>query len=254
MSNVLQALRGALELQLAIGGPHIPLSGAHASPDSASSDMPSSNTDVPKDPYERIHALIPADSPLREMDTLDEVREYVANTVLIPLDEKRQNPVFGVGDPHADLMVIGEAPGATEDKTGKAFVGRAGQLLDKILAAIDLERGDGVYISNILKSRPPGNRNPKADEVEAHLPILHKQMALIKPKIILCVGKTAGNSLLGNRSSLGDMRGTFHDYHGLPVMVTYHPAALLRNSNWKRPTWDDVQKLRDRYDELLETS
>ena len=183
------------------------------------------------------------------MTTLDEVEEYVRNTVLIPLDETRLNPVFGVGDPNADLMVIGEAPGADEDRQGEPFVGRAGQLLNKILAAINFKREE-VYIANILKSRPPNNREPLPDEVEAHRPILFKQIALIKPKILLCVGKTAGNSLLNRNSSLASMRTKVLDFYGLPVVVTYHPAALLRNPQWKRDTWKDVQLLRTHYDQL----
>jgi len=199
--------------------------------------------------YDRITALIPADSPLHKMKTLEEVADYVANTQLIDLDASRLNPVFGVGNPNADLLVIGEAPGADEDKQGEPFVGRAGKLLTQILEAIGFHRPD-VYIANILKSRPPNNREPLADEIRAHLPILHKQIELIKPKVILCVGRTSGTSLLGIQSSLKDMRSTFHDYHGIPVLVTYHPAALLRNPNWKRPTWEDVQLLRSKYDEL----
>ncbi|WP_228350174.1 uracil-DNA glycosylase [Rhodocaloribacter litoris] len=200
-------------------------------------------------PYERIAALIPPESPLRRMNTLDEVARYVAETVLIPLDAQRLNPVFGTGDPNADLMVIGEAPGADEDRQGEPFVGRAGQLLNKILEAIHFRR-DQVYICNILKSRPPNNRDPLPAEIEAHLPILYKQIELVRPRLLLCVGKTAGNALLGRQSSLASLRGKFHDFHGLPLMVTYHPAALLRNPQWKRPTWEDVKLLRTRYDQL----
>jgi DNA polymerase len=203
--------------------------------------------------YDRIADLVPDTEPwsaLRDMESLEEMSAWVAKTVLIPLDETRTKPVFGVGNPKADLMVIGEAPGADEDRQGEPFVGRAGQLLNKILEAVQFARED-VYIANILKSRPPDNRNPTAEEVKAHLPILHRQIALIEPKIILCVGRTSGTSLLGIDSSLADMRGRFHDYHGIPVMVTYHPAALLRNPNWKRPTWDDVQLLRQHYDTLV---
>lgn len=205
-------------------------------------------TEVPS-PYARIERLIPTESPLHRLSTLEEVANFVATTVLTPLDETRTNPVFGVGSPTADLLVIGEAPGADEDKQGEPFVGRAGQLLTKILQAIGFERND-VYIANILKSRPPNNRDPLREEIEAHIPILYKQIALIQPKLILCVGKTAGTSLLGLNTSLAKMRRVFHDYHGLPVLVTYHPAALLRNPNWKRPTWEDVQLLRTHYDEL----
>ena len=200
-------------------------------------------------PYARIHALIPADSPLQEMTALDDVEAFVRNTKLIPLDINRTNPVFGVGNPSADLMVIGEAPGADEDAQGEPFVGRAGQLLNKILKAIDFERQE-VYIANILKSRPPNNRNPLAEEVQAHAPILYKQMALIRPKLLLCLGKVAASTLLDRQDSLGAMRQTFHDFHGLPLLVTYHPAALLRNPGWKRAAWEDVQMLRKRYDQL----
>lgn len=200
-------------------------------------------------PYARIHALIPAQSPLREMNTLDEAEAFVRDNVLIPLDKTRKNPVFGVGNPEADLMVIGEAPGADEDARGEPFVGRAGQLLNKILKAIDFERED-VYIANILKSRPPNNRNPLAGEIQAHAPILYKQMTLIRPKLLLCLGKVAAGALLNRQDSLKAMRQKFQDFHGLPLLVTYHPAALLRNPGWKRPAWEDVQMLRKRYDQL----
>jgi DNA polymerase len=187
------------------------------------------------------------------MTTLAEVEAYVRNTVLIPLDETRINPVFGVGNPDADLLVIGEAPGADEDQKGEPFVGRAGQLLNKILESVDFRREE-VYIANILKSRPPKNRDPLPAEVEAHVPILYKQIALIRPKVVLCVGKTSGTTLLNLQTSLGALRQKFHDFHGLPVLVTYHPAALLRNRQWKRPTWEDVQLLRRRFDELVGAS
>lgn len=202
-------------------------------------------------PWKRVASLVPDDAPYKDAETLEEVEAYLADTVLVPIDEDRENPVFGVGDPHADLVIIGEAPGRDEDKEGEPFVGRAGQLLDKILDAINFERED-VYITNILKSRPPRNRDPHVDEIDAHLPILYKQIALIKPKIILAVGKVAGNTLLDRSSSLSNLRDKEHDFYGIPLMVTYHPAALLRNSQWKRPTWEDVKLLRTRYDELTE--
>lgn len=212
-------------------------------------ELPDPSQDPTLSPYERIESLIPEGHPLHEMTSLEEIRDWLAETVLVPIDENRINPVLGVGPADADLMIVGEAPGADEDKTGEPFVGRAGQLLDKILDAILFDR-DEVYIANILKSRPPNNRDPLAEEVEAHIPILYKQIALIKPKMILAVGKSAGNGLLGRSSSLASLRGTFHDYYGIPLMVTYHPAALLRNQQWKRPTWEDVKLLRTRYDEL----
>lgn len=209
---------------------------------------PATNPALP--PPVRLNALIPETSPLREMETLEDVHAYVQNTILTPIDELRENAVFGTGPSDANLMIIGEAPGADEDRTGQPFTGRAGQLLTKILEAINFKRED-VYIGNILKSRPPNNRDPEPAEVEAHIPILYKQLALIQPKVILCLGKTAGNSLLQKRSSLGALRGKFNDFYGIPMMVTYHPAALLRNPQWKRPTWEDVKLLRTKYDQLV---
>lgn len=201
-------------------------------------------------PYERIEALIPADSELHAISTMDELGKWLASTVLVPIDETRLNPVLGAGNPAADVMVIGEAPGAEEDKRGEAFVGRAGKLLDDILGAINFSRKDDVYIANILKSRPPKNRDPQPEEVATHIPMLFKQIVLVRPKVLLAVGKQAGNGLLQKNGSLSSLRGAFHDFHGLPLLVTYHPAALLRNQQWKRPTWEDVQMLRARYDEL----
>ncbi len=164
------------------------------------------------------------------------------------LGKTRTKFVFGVGNPNADLLVIGEAPGADEDAQGEPFVGRAGQLLNKILEAVHFKREE-VYIANILKCRPPENRRPKPEEVEQCEPYLWKQIELIKPKFILCLGLTAAQTLLKTEASLTSLRASVHTYHGVPTFVTYHPAALLRNPNWKRPTWEDVQKLRKMYDE-----
>lgn len=213
-----------------------------------SSEKPSATVEPP---FDRLMSLLPPDSPLIGCTTLEEVAEYVARTVLVPIDAKRTNPVPGVGNPNADLMVIGEAPGADEDRLGEPFVGRAGQLLDKILGLAGFPRED-LFIANILKSRPPNNRDPRPDEVAAHLPILIRQITLVKPKLILCVGRVAGNNLLGTDTSLKALRQTrFHDFHGIPLMVTYHPAALLRSKQYKKPTWGDVLELRARYDELV---
>lgn len=250
MSDLLTDLRAAIEHQIEAFGPLVYEDRKTMQVSEApGQSTPETPTPGSLSPYDRIAALIPPQSPLLQMDTLQEVEAWVRSTVLIPLDETRLNPVFGVGNPEADLMVIGEAPGADEDRQGEPFVGRAGQLLTKILAAVKFERSD-VYIANILKSRPPNNRDPLPTEIEAHIPVLYKQITLIQPKILLCVGKTSGTSLLGIKTSLAALRGKFHDYHGLPVMVTYHPAALLRNPNWKRPTWEDIQLLRTHYDEL----
>ena len=227
----------------------------NAAPDADMPDLfgalPDPSQDPALSPYARIEALIPEGSPLREMDSLQGVFDWLKATVLVPIDENRINPVLGTGDPEAGLMIIGEAPGADEDRQGEPFVGRAGQLLNKILEAVHFRREE-VYITNILKTRPPNNRDPLPEEVEAHIPILYKQIALIRPRVLLAVGKTAGNSLLGRSSSMANLRGKFNDFYGLPLMVTYHPAALLRNEQWKRPTWEDVKLLRTRYDQLTD--
>jgi DNA polymerase len=182
--------------------------------------------------------------------TLADLEGQINRCMKCSLGGTRTNFVFGVGNPGATLMLIGEAPGADEDAQGEPFVGRAGQLLNKILEAIHFKR-DEVYICNILKCRPPGNRKPLPEEAESCLPYLRKQVALIQPRVILCLGLTAAENLLGTRESLGQLRGRVLYYEGIPLMVTYHPAALLRNPNWKRPTWEDVQALRALHDELV---
>jgi DNA polymerase len=181
---------------------------------------------------------------------LADLREAIKDCKKCPLWKTRTNFVFGEGNPKAKLVVIGEAPGADEDEQGKPFVGRAGKLLTEILKAVNFTREE-VFICNILKSRPPNNRNPLPEEIEACEPYLFKQLGLIKPKLILCVGTFAAQTLLRSKEPLGKMRGKFHEYQGIPTMVTFHPAALLRNPNWKRPTWEDVQLLRKEYDKLV---
>lgn len=160
----------------------------------------------------------------------------------------RTRVVFGTGDPNADLMFVGEGPGAEEDRQGLPFVGAAGQLLDKIIQAIGLERAQ-VYIANVVKCRPPGNRDPLPDEAAACRPYLDRQIDLVQPKVIVALGRVAAQALLGNDLPLGRMRGRWFTVRGVPTMVTYHPAALLRNRAWKRPTWEDMQAVRDRLEE-----
>jgi DNA polymerase len=189
-------------------------------------------------------------SKIGECNSLDELNALCNQAEELRTDLQDTNLVFGVGRPDADLMLIGEAPGAEEDKQGEPFVGASGQLLNKILAAINFERDD-VYIANILKHRPPDNRNPKPEERQRSLPFLLRQIDLIEPKLILCLGKVAAQTLLDNDNTLKSMRGKFHTYRGkYELMATYHPAALLRHAKWKRPTWEDMQLLRDRYDDL----
>lgn len=182
--------------------------------------------------------------------SLLDLQSGICGCTQCPLAQTRTKFVFGVGNPNADILVIGEAPGADEDAQGEPFVGRAGQLLTKILQAIEFER-EHVFIANILKCRPPGNRTPIPSEVEQCEPFLHKQIQLIKPKFILAVGLTAANTLLKSKYKMADIRGKIFDYQGVKMLVTYHPAALLRNPEWKKFTWEDVQLLRRLYDEEL---
>ena len=185
--------------------------------------------------------LIP--SAIDKLGSLGEIAEKVRKCTRCPLYATATNAVPGEGDPKADLVCVGEAPGAKEDETGRPFVGQAGQLLTKILAAIDLTR-EQVFICNVLKHRPPGNRNPLPEEVEACSPYLIRQLELIKPKVIVAFGTFAAQTLLQTKTPLGQLRGLVHRYHGIPLIVTYHPAALLRNPAWKRPTWQDVKLAR----------
>lgn len=187
---------------------------------------------------------------LAHCSTLDELRSVCEKSPALKTDLENTNLVFGVGNPDADLMIIGEAPGEEEDKQGEPFVGKAGQLLNKILAAIDFSRDD-VYIANILKHRPPNNRDPKPEERQRSLPYLLKQIDLVNPKLILSLGKVSAQTLLDSNQSLGKMRGKFHSFRNkYELLATYHPAALLRHPKWKRPTWEDMQMLRERYEEL----
>jgi DNA polymerase len=192
------------------------------------------------------HAAVWQSSP-----TLSALYEQIHTCQNCKLGATRTNFVFGVGNPNAGLMVIGEAPGADEDAQGEPFVGRGGQLLTKILEAIDFKRED-VYIANIIKCRPPENRRPESDEVAECEPYLYKQIDLVKPKFILALGLTAVNTLLKSKHTMGAIRGKVLEFRGIPMMTTYHPAALLRNPEWKRAAWEDVQLLRRLYDEILE--
>lgn len=175
--------------------------------------------------------------------SLDAIAQLVSRCAGCELGATKLRDVVGEGDPNADFVVVGEAPGEEEDKTGRPFVGASGQLLTKILAAIQLPR-EQVYICNVLKHRPPGNRNPSPAEVAACSPFLLRQLELVKPKVILALGTFAAQTLLRTKEPIGKLRGRVHRYYGIPLVVTYHPAALLRNPNWKRPTWDDVQLAR----------
>ena len=181
--------------------------------------------------------------PMASLDSLEAVAAHATACKRCALWSTATNCVPGEGSPNAQLVCVGEAPGEQEDLSGRPFVGKAGQLLTKILAAIDLKRED-VFICNVLKHRPPLNRNPLPDEVTACSPYLVRQIELIRPRVILAFGTFAAQTLLETKLSIGKLRGTLHRYYGVPLIVTYHPAALLRNPAWKRPTWDDVQHAR----------
>ena len=175
--------------------------------------------------------------------SLEAIADQVRGCKRCPLHLTAKNGVPGEGNPGASVVCVGEGPGANEDETGLPFVGQAGALLTKILEAVNLTREE-VFITNVVKHRPPGNRNPQPDEVAACAPYLIRQLELIKPKVIIAFGNFAAQTLLNTKDGIGKLRGAVHTYHGTPLVVTYHPAALLRNPNWKRPTWEDVKLAR----------
>lgn len=182
---------------------------------------------------------VSASSPALEADW-SELEAQVRTCTRCALHRTRQNAVFGTGNRNADWMIIGEAPGAEEDRQGEPFVGRAGKLLNEMLAALGLPR-ESVYIANVLKSRPPGNRDPQPDEVAACEPYLKRQVALVRPKIILAVGRIAAQNLLKTDTRIGALRGRVHRYADIPLVVTYHPAYLLRTPLEKRKAWEDLR-------------
>lgn len=180
-----------------------------------------------------------------------ELKQAVASCEACALCKTRKNTVFGVGDERADWMLIGEAPGAEEDARGEPFVGQAGKLLDNMLAAIGLERSAGVYIANVLKCRPPGNRNPEPGEVAQCSPHLVRQIALVRPKLIVAMGRFAAQTLLASDASIASMRGRMFEYQGVPLVVTYHPAYLLRNMPDKAKSWEDLLFARRAMQDLI---
>lgn len=177
-------------------------------------------------------------------ETLATIAEKIAACERCQLCATRKNTVPGIGASSPSVMVIGEGPGADEDAKGEPFVGKAGQLLDKMLYAIGLSRNTNCFIANIVKCRPPQNRDPLPDESAACAPYLESQIAILKPKAILAVGRIAAHNLLGTTRGIGQLHGNFYDYHGIPLMPTYHPSALLRDENLKRPAWEDLKKFR----------
>lgn len=203
-------------------------------------DEETKNTEIPQDIFQNNH-LKTEESLYLDLD-LDNLKIEALDCHKCQLDQSRTHVVFGTGNQKADLMFVGEAPGAEENRTGKPFVGRAGQLLTKIIQSTGLTRDD-VYIANVLKCRPPGNRNPKSNEIEQCEPYLLRQIDLIEPKVICALGTFAAQILLRTDERISKLRGNFYNCHGTKVMPTYHPAYLLRNPENKRQVWEDIQKV-----------
>jgi DNA polymerase len=197
-----------------------------------------------------IHEILMQETePLSREEYLHQFEAEYQDCANCKLAQTRNKLVWGGGNAEADIVFIGEGPGEQEDRQGVPFVGKAGQLLTKMLAAIDISRED-VYITNIVKCRPPGNRNPQEDEIEACMPFLEFQLSIIQPKIICALGKVAGNTLLQNVETLTRMRQKFFPFSSSKLMVTYHPSALLHNPDWKRPAWEDLKMLKREYAEM----
>ena len=182
--------------------------------------------------------------------TLTDLKAKILRCTKCPLARTRNNVVPGEGVEHPDVLVIGEGPGYDEDMSGRPFVGKAGVLLDKMLAAIELDRTKNCYIANVVKCRPPNNRDPELSEQSACEGFLQAQIHILKPKMILCLGRIAGHKMLDTQSPLGQLRGQLHDYNGIPLMVTYHPSALLRDESLKAPAWEDLKAFRRHLNEI----
>lgn len=185
-------------------------------------------------------------------DSLERLAQDVRRCTACGLCQGRHNAVPGEGVEQPLVLVIGEGPGADEDSTGRPFVGRAGQLLDKMLMAINLDRNTNCFIANVVKCRPPNNRDPEPEEISACAPFLHRQLALLKPRAILTVGRVPTQALLGTNDGISRLRGRFFEYQGIPLLPTYHPSALLRDESLKRPAWEDLKQLRSFLNSLTE--
>ena len=229
-------------------GPHSVASSAGKGPMESSPASSPAEHRAPFEPAESSGELphIPeAPSPDQRAELFTRIQQAAQACARCRLSETRNSVVFGAGHPDAQLMLIGEGPGSEEDRQGLPFVGPAGALLTRILQAIELRR-DEVYIANVVKCRPPRNRDPKPDEVSACRGFLERQIALVQPNVIVALGRVAAQALLDTSASLGSLRGRWHKVHGVDTRVTYHPAALLRHERWKRPTWEDMKIIRDR--------
>ncbi len=198
-------------------------------------------------PYPVENVAVPAAPTVEAPHTLDDLQKSLDGCSRCPLCQQRHHLVFGAGNPQARVVLVGEAPGREEDLRGYPFVGEAGQLLEKILLAMNLSR-ETVYICNVIKCRPPGNRDPKPDEIAACEPFLKQQLALIKPEIIITLGRFAAQTLLKTTAPIGRLRGQWREYEGIALMPTFHPAYLLRNPAGKRPVWEDMKLVMQRLD------
>jgi len=247
-ANLGGLVRRALEAQIEMGTREVILSGEATTTDTPQ-PVATGDSDRMIKQSDDFFGESSAATTVAQYESVEDHCQAICDCQLCPLGKTRTKFVYGVGNPEADVMFIGEAPGAEEDRRGEPFVGRAGQLLDKILTAIKFSR-ENIYIANILKCRPPGNRDPQPDEMELCFPYLREQVAIIKPRLICALGRIAAQALLQTKTPLGKLRGQWHQYEGVPTIVTYHPAALLRFPAYKKDTWEDVQRLRSRYDEI----
>lgn len=203
-------------------------------------------TTIPSLPGKNPPSLFVRNPPEGDLpESLQAVRDALGECTRCKLHATRTTIVFGTGNPRAQLVFVGEGPGEEEDRQGKPFVGRAGQLLTKIIQAMGLSREE-VYITNIIKCRPPKNRNPQPDEIAACEPFLIQQLRFIRPKVICALGTFAAQTLLSTTEKITQLRGRFHEYHGIPIMPTFHPAYLLRNPQEKRRVWEDMQRILER--------
>jgi uracil-DNA glycosylase family 4 len=254
VSDGRELAREFLEQQRALGGdpvilPEVPGRGIGDGgpvapqpppPTHPASRIPSPDLPPPGLSYDPPGGDLFSNDPVPQAASLEVIAQLVAGCTKCRLCDGRRHTVPGEGAADARLVVVGEGPGRVEDETGRPFVGPAGELLTKILGAIELPR-ERVFICNVVKCRPPENRLPQFDEIAACVPYLFRQIEIVKPKVILAMGGTAAQTVLNTKQSLGALRNHVHRFRGIPVIVTYHPAALLRNPNWKKPTWDDVR-------------
>lgn len=238
LKRILEDLRKYLEYQKVLGAEYL-VESADNSDIKGSSTRKEMRTKTPKEAIDANLQMNIFES-VSKKQTLEEIREEIGDCTRCKLHTGRTNIVFGEGNPRARLVFVGEGPGKDEDAKGKPFVGRAGQLLTKIIKAMGLERSD-VYICNVVKCRPPANRTPEQDEVATCQQFLFKQLRAIEPMVIVCLGSVASQSVLNTKAKLSELRGRFHTFGNSKLMVTYHPAALLRNPGFKKPLWEDMQ-------------